>query len=556
MREGAADGGRIEFLTPRDSIFGGDSPLDFSGIDVDDRRADDDVAPRPRWLTGAAVLAVIGLVGGGVLAAAPWSGDGATPSQPDVSVSNSPPVDAADAELDAGVATSTPSVIDAAGPSVRPLTGFVFDPLPPGFAIQDAYSVASDQDGNEARSSGWGEVWATDTATRSSGSWFSVTLLPFDSSPFESLDLGAAATRVDLGGRFGIVRDLGDGVLQMTIPLSHSGRQQTMVVRTFGRSLDAMVALTSSIGVEQDHPQLVDDRPVYLDQSQLDGYELVASGATDRDLLDAYHVGPTNASTFYETGDADSYIAIQVSPRDTSLESLGRLAVGPVRIFPDSGSVSSDFTGADLVLGVSPSGSNPNIIARWHADDTTVSVRTTMPLGDLLALLPTVRHTTAREWSVVRRRVDNTQTSGSSAASGVPASGIPVGGSTSDGRKWSALFQPPDGAQLWFGDRTATADGLSSEQSIAVGSFDRGTVAMALDAPGAHAMPAASMRVRIGGQIVMEAAMIDIGQLDPTSSFAGRVGALMFDQTGPFDIEVVADDGTLLDHAASPGYVP
>jgi hypothetical protein len=216
--------------------------------------------------------------------------------------------------------------------------------------------------------------------------------------------------------------------------------------------------------------------------------------------------------------------------------------------------VSSDFTGDDLVLGVSPSGSNPNIIARWHTDDTTVSVRTTMPLGDLLALLPTVRHTTAREWSVVRRRVDNAQTSGSSAEPA--ASSVLVGGSTNDGPTWNASFQPPDGAQLRLGGRAAIAFGLLSEQSIAVGSFDRGTVVLALDAPGVDTMPAALLRVRIGGQIVMETAMSDIGQLAPTSSFAGRVGALMFEQTGPFDIEVVADDGTVLDHVASPGYVP
>lgn len=568
-RAGAGD--RIEFLTPRDSIFGGNAPVDFSGIDVDDLPPPDDVAPRPRWLTGAATLAVVGLVGGGIMAAAPWS-SGSTarkPSTPGISVpANSVPGGGMNSLNGVSGDVSRPvSTGGEADQSPPPVTGFVFDPLPAGFAVSDASSdtasntatdtandTATHAD-NDPTPPGWGEVWATDDASRSSGSWFSVTLLPAQYPEF-----GTAATRVDLGGRIGVVREQGDGVLQITIPLSHSNSRQTLLVRSFGRTFAGLVALAESIGVEQDHPQLVDDRPVYLDQSQLEGFELVASGATERDLLDAYLTGATSASTYYQTGNDDTFISIVASPRDASLEPLGRLAVGPVRIFPDSSSVSSDFTGDDLVLGVSPSGTNPNVLARWHTDDTTISISTTLPLGDLLALLPTVRRTTANEWLVVQRRVDDSQSSNSSSVQGGP--GIIIGsGTSSSGGAWSATVQPPDGVQMRFFNMTqfiVGGDNMGDGHDITVTSFVGGTIAMALGPPGVQAgeVQAVLLRVMIGGEIVAEAPMTDIGQLDPTNSFARRAAALMFEQTGPFDAQLVAQDGSVLDHVASPGYVP
>ena len=54
-----------------------------------------------------------------------------------------------------------------------------------------------------------------------------------------------------------------------------------------------------------------------------------------------------------------------------------------------------------------PADRNPEIVARWHTDDSTIVVRSNMPLGELLELLPTLRRTDDSEWRVVKRRAES-----------------------------------------------------------------------------------------------------------------------------------------------------
>ena len=72
--------GLIEFLPPDERAFG---PVDgaggagevFVGFDDDAWGDPDDDEPSSRWLPVLAGIAVVGLLAGGVVAAAPWSGD-------------------------------------------------------------------------------------------------------------------------------------------------------------------------------------------------------------------------------------------------------------------------------------------------------------------------------------------------------------------------------------------------------------------------------------------------------------------------------------------------
>jgi hypothetical protein len=543
-REGAGDGGPIEFLAPRDSIFGGDGPVDFSGIDLDDLPDHDDAAPRSRWLAGIALVVVTGLIVFAVVASSPWDSPASAPA----TTIGATTVEAADQRL-------APTTVPA---STGPVTGYVFDRLPAGFAIRGAWTNSNTADADES-ARGWGAVWATADATRTSGSWISVTLLPYSSG-----DIGFESTRVLLdgqgqGGRIAMVHDEGDGVMWVTIPMSPPDVQRTVMLRTYGRTFDEVVELASSIGIDDDHPRVVDDRPLFLDPTLLDGYELVASGPTDTDLIDAYMgAGVSDSSTYYTTGEGggpavdETYIEINASRYDPNLEPLGRLAVGPLRIFPDTASVPSDFTGDDLVLGVSPSNSNREVVARWRTGDTIIAIRTTIPLADLLDLLPTVRQTTAGEWEVARRRTDYAPPNADISVSTSPpeiGSGI-----LSNGRAWIAELQPPYAALIhWKGASVRVV--LSDDQPIGVSTFGSATIALAV-APSessGSSDDAHLLRVWIDGNVVDEVLLSDVSQIGSTSSFSGRAAALAFEETGPFVVQLVATDETVIAEYASAG---
>ena len=144
-------------------------------------------------------------------------------------------------------------------------------------------------------------------------------------------------------------------------------RRDTFVASGLVGVDDRRVApLFASIGIDDDRPTLVDDRPTFLDASQLDGFSRILARRTDGDLLDAWRY-PTDVSetTYADPADTELYVRIVVSPRDDELQVLSRLLVGPVRLFPDSSSLPAGFE-EDVVLGLSPDGLDPTVKARWN----------------------------------------------------------------------------------------------------------------------------------------------------------------------------------------------
>ena len=336
----------------RDFVFGSDSPAEFAGIDPDDLPEPDDAEPRSRVLAVAAGLALTALIAIGIVAAAPWDSPtaapasttipGTTPGRAPVLSVPRPPISPNDAQpANPPVVGLDPTDI---APPVEPVTGLVFDPLPSGFAVRRAWS---DDQRREESLSGWGEVYATPDATRITGAWYSITLINHMSPT-----LSTSATRVDLNGQVDLLEQLPDGAKRLTASIGQTDSTQTLSITSHGRSEDQLIALFTSIGIDDDRPQLVDDRPKFTDATQLEGFTLVASRATDQDLLDTFLWGITSTSTYYSDGTGERFISVDTSPRDTALEPLGRLAIWPVMFVPDATPVPSAFTGEDLVLGV------------------------------------------------------------------------------------------------------------------------------------------------------------------------------------------------------------
>ena len=281
------------------------------------------------------------------------------------------------------------------------------------------------------------------------------------------------------------------------------------------------------------------------------------SRRTDNDLLDAWR-WPTDISqtTYADPADTERYVRIMVSARDDELDVLSRLLIGPVRIFPDSTSLPRGFD-QDVVLGLSPSGDTRASRRRWNDGDATVTVSSSLPLGELLELLPAVgRVSTTEDWREVQRQAIDAQ-----AALVIDR---PI--SVDDGHAhvrfaagqvgaipWSASVDPADGLVVEINDRTnwlANVGRLGGITPIMTISTTDLTLAMTTVPVESSAT---RMVVWVAGQAVAQATLVDLATIDPASAFAGRIGALAFGQTGPYVVQVLDADGAVVQEFASPG---
>jgi hypothetical protein len=538
-RVGTDEQASIEFLAPRDSAFGADGSAEFAGLDVDDLPPPDDTPPRSRWLTAAAALTVGAFVIGGVVAAAPWDGGG----------------DAAPVPSTVPVTTTArdPGVVPLSSAVLLPDTGWTLD-APAGFTITEAWN-----DEDTGRIPNWGEVWAEPDATNSSGRWFSLTI---ENQSFGTMWNGA--TRVDLNGRTGLLTVGHGDTLYLDAPIGQTDINQTLRIRAHGMSADELIDLFQSVGIVDDRPQLVDDRPMFLRSDLLEGFEQVAEGITDGDLLTTFLDGRRSSLTRYTDRAAgadpgipgDHFISISASPRDDDLEPLGRIAIGPVRIFPDSISVPAEFTGTDLVLGVSPVlGGDPQVLARWHEGETTLVVQASIPLGDMLQLLPTVQVETPNDWSAIQQQVQlqQAQTQNQTQSPFYPRANeiLIASDQLESGTTWRASVAPPGTVMVQIGDMTGfvTSTDLDSVP-ISMWSSDELTIVVAATQT---PLPWSVLRIVQDGQSVGGVTGRSLASLDPSAGFQAQVGAFAFETTGVFEVQLLAEDGTLLYSERSPG---
>ena len=346
--------GDVEFLKPEPGAFGGD---DVPLTDLDASTAaepPDDRSRGPRWLTAAVIAMVAAIVAVGIVAAAPWDSDDAAPTSTTAGVP--------DVTAPATAATTTPR--SAAGdPSA---TGYVFDPTPAGFVITTAWTGTSEPLGQRR---GWGEVWATPGATRLTGRWSSLVVLPFPSPT-----TGLIESRVEVGTSIGSLTRSDDGIASLTTPSTRTDGTATFVtVTAYGLSVDEMVAVTIAATAA--------DRIGEVTSSVIPDLLRLVVLTTDSDLVQAYERATPTSVTIYRSGSGDT-LQIEGAPEPSRLGAVAPLA---------------GLT-SDLVVGGYASG------------DTVVTIRSTLTDDRLATILPTVRQASIEEWSLTSRRANGEST--------------------------------------------------------------------------------------------------------------------------------------------------
>jgi hypothetical protein len=266
--------------------------------------------------------------------------------------------------------------------------------------------------------------------------------------------------------------------------------------------------------------------------------------------VNTYVWGEPTSVTVYSNGTNDTLITIGASPRDDALEPLQRFAIDTT-ITPVGADVVAAFPGENLIIGSMTFGSGSMLIAKWHEGDTTITVTSSLPLDELLPLLPTVRPTTASEWTAIQLRVDDVASEPASGAVTAPGPAVAVAnGTLAGGAPWVVSISAP-------GVVTITTDGLFLSYSpldesmpISAWSSQSATIVTALvDTTSA----AQTMVVTVGDQVRATLPLNDLATIDPSSSFGGRVAATAFEQTGPYVVELLDAAGTVVERLASPG---
>ena len=531
--------GLIEFLPPDERAFG---PADgagglgevFVGFDDDPWGEPDDDEPASRWLPVLAGIAVVGLLAGGVVAAAPWSGDAEATPPPTTATTATPTTLVAPAPL----TTATAEPVDPSR------TGWLLDPVPAGFTA--AFFARGDERVDD--SIGWGEVWAEPDATRTSGRWFSILL-----EPFASWDPTTSEWfRVDVGGRDGYASVDPDGVVSLSFDAGQTDASRLVTIDAFGMGLTRMIELADSMSILDDRPQLVDDRPAFTPEL-LAGLEQVAAARTDVELTArAVLGGPPRTSAFYAGPDRFDVTIVQEQPADLDDPRLLALATTAIPL-ADGWGPQDGFDGDGLTVGRRTIDGFDIVVARWRQDGTAVSLLTTGDLIDLLATIPDVQLVSAEDWAAAERRAQNVAIPRTTEPRTPPA--VTVGsGVLADGAAtaWSVLhWTSNDSWTIEVGDEAVEGPLRHPDMVITPVTVGPATLLIARSSePGSFVLQvgdAAGQLVALGAtDLVAGASTEDVEQV-----WFGAIsvdGTSTVDGTRPstFEAQVVAVDGTVL----------
>jgi hypothetical protein len=540
LRDGGPGGDQIEFLEPRDFAFGGGVGAEFSGFDGDDLPDPDDGEPRPRWLGAAAGLVVVALVAIGVVAAAPWDGSGGQAAAPTTTA----------APAGAGPLTPTSAPLPTTPATVAPATGvdgthrvhgYVLDPPPAGFSSSGAWDAYVPSVTPRGRS----ELWAAAGATRTTGHWFSVSSVEGDAAPW-----GVAATRIDLGGQVGFLQRESGSVLRLSSVISaRSSRARTLSMSATGLGVADVIALFASIDPDALGTPDPGSRTITVDGAPVE-FDRLVSVPTDSDLLDRYvWGGVTQTATSYRgpNGAWISITAADSSDWPAAIDTVAPFALDPAQADGPL-HVPAELGGA-RGLTVGSLGGTDSFV-RWVDDGGAVlTVTASIPVDQLLPLLGTLRVATDREWDRARNQVWDLPEDETLAQPTGPV--FPLGdGVLSDGTAWHGSFQNP-GWIDFATDQARTSYPIDLVGSVLIGSFESCTMVMA-SVPADS--PATTVRLRVGGETLLELPLTPLASLDPTVTSTSKAAVFAFEQMGGFEVELLAADGTVVERQHSPGF--
>jgi hypothetical protein len=514
-RASDGDAGSIEFLAPDPNAFAGTAVAMGLPPDPGPEPSADEPLPAPRRAGIVATVGLLALVAAGTAVVAPWGGDAAPPgtSTPGTSLpATSLPVTLPSYSGSAGI--DDPGLFDAYADETP---GFLVTP-PSGLQLIGAYVT----DGARFPS-GWGDVWATPGATRTSGRWVAVSLTPFGWGDAILSD----SVRVDVDGRIGVLTTARDSVSTLTVAADFERAERLLRLEGWGLTPDELIVLAASIGLESDRPQLVDDRLTYRVPELLDGMTLLSSRATDGDPVVAAFVYSATVITVYENPVSERWVWLARLEPGLVDDTTFPLAFTPVPLSTDAVLSRSAALPDDLVIGTTDIGMmDTGSIARWTdpaTGEVLLAVGTLEPV-ELQALVPSARQATPAEWSAARRIQDDyTRTS-------LPTFPLLAGrGTLADGTEWAVSIDPAERVgSIRVGQNSIEFAIFDSTEDRVARLAGPDLALVVVRRPGAN-----TVRITTADGVI-EQAFVD-------------AAAVVIDALGPYTVDVVDATGQMVD---------
>ena len=461
----------------------------------------------PKWVGPVAVLALVGLIAFGVASSS--SSDG-TPHAAPVTTTSAVPQ------------TTQPAPTSTLPPE-PPVPYYSADP-PRQYAVQYA-EIQTDPHvfyGGDSY-----QLWATEGATATSGSWVSID--SWSGGGFGSV---WNAYRVLAGDRQIAISHAAAG--QSSAQFSTSAGV-SVTLGSYGRSDDELVQLAASVTETNGHVE-------FGDPALLTGLRMLTSVPPGLAIQ-----GVTREQVNYVyTDDPSRTFTIDVSQYPpTSDDGAGGPADREIalRFFFDH---LTPFTadGHAAVAGTVP-GSSDYVSATWIAGDHTVTVSGNMPEQQLIAIARTVHEVSSSEWQGMQFQAARNATPATNGANDYKEELAQTVSFATDsaGNPWTVrVANASFGNQRllawkWGADGVQETPSDSAQISTAVDSQRTWVVA---DLPRAVAATAELHVSRVG----LDPVVVPFIDLGPT--FDRTFAAYAFSEPGPYTAQIVAPDGTVL----------
>ncbi|MCU1362086.1 MAG: hypothetical protein JWN99_3375, partial [Ilumatobacteraceae bacterium] len=475
----------------------GTTGADFVGLDDLDQTAFGDEGPRSRWLPAVATVVVLGLVGGGIIAAAPWD-DGSTATPVDTTV---PPT----TTTVRPTATTQPVTVFTVDPATIGPPGFVFDD-PGSLQIVGAWSAGEGARPATAYADDRFDLWTTPGATRTTGKWMAVVT---QHSRDDYEEMWPEAVRVQVGSGAGLVASSDEGVSRMLFTASDETPFQ---IAAFGFSLADLMAMAGEV-----HDG-ADDNTIYygtMIDSVLAGLsprvsQLVPYGTVDANGL----VAQPDTSTSYSGNNGNMWVSVAVSSPTDLDAAVYEFLMRPVTITDAEDQAALDAlarNGQPVRLTENPA-SPGNIVATRMTERGAITVSSyNVALSTVIRLLSQVRLTGQAEWADLIDRTNRGEFNNESSSTGVPATQIGV---QQDGRNpfWIAQMLPGDPVNVYVSVGNSGWGGQLSDVGAAptVHQFASASYTFLV---GTARSPSTArvMRVTVQGQAPIDTPMVQVG---------------------------------------------
>jgi hypothetical protein len=357
------DGPEIEFLAPDDTAFGWSGG---SGVVTDDDWSGSEFAdepPRSRWTSLIAVMAVLGVLTAGIVAAAPWNGGEELTAPTTVPTTALPPTTAPRTPE-----TSAPT--DPPADSTPTWIGYGFENPPTGWLDERV-------DGPTAVG-GVGAVWADADADQQRGRWLSVTS---SSEPIEPFLGGGDDRREVLSDlRSARVADLSTGATWVATVHPGTDEDAWISVQAGGFDTDVLLDVVEAITVDAGTPAPIDDRILLPDLPSVAGMELRWNGEVENNPLDDALFGSIVAAHVYRTEfEVKGLITTSWDPGDL----VGLLPFAATTVDPSRWTAVAAFEGTDLFVGrrTMADGEEWTVVS-WTTGNGRVSALLDLPVAE------------------------------------------------------------------------------------------------------------------------------------------------------------------------------